>query len=1648
MKVGITARFQNSYFSGSLPQVACALARTIAKGGHEVELIYPQGEQDWFNDISAHKVNLPGRVAWSKQTYDVLIEVCWNLPADERKGQKIIYFSHYPPIFNDIESCVYSANQVKRDFTNISQIWTYDLYSKQDIEYFEFLSGKPVVKVPYLWDHIPLDIFVKDEQIPLWADAAKNAEKNVPGTHPKSMSWCLRVFESNHSNSSHCIIPVNIISEIRKTVEPVRFTTHNSETTVNNEFMKNNVLKNLLLPDAQTNMIPRVRLPDTRKEKTLIVAHQRFRPMKSFLLDAIYLGIPMIHNNVILRDMGVAPYYYELNQIRDAVNQYKQVSKEYVGGTGFFGKLQEVQKTLIKRFNPERLAKNYHAFLTSAPMLSRPLPLPDVKIHHDVLRIAFATMWDGFKPEDNFFTYLLKWVGHLNNIKVVIDEVNPNLVFWGPLSLGTEQRWPTVPKVYFTGENARPNKSAFTFLNLGFDYDTSESYIRLPLWVLEINWWGCAPNQMENPKPVSVADATTAIKDRGNREFCAFVATNPTNPTRNAVFNMLNQWRPVASGGRLFCNLPTGPIPAGLGGGGGELAKIEFYKKYNFALTMENSGYPGYVTEKLFHAKVAGCVPIYWGDIYVDRDFDSDGYIQITKAKDLEEILRSVQAVVDDKSAIERMAAIPAVTPYKRKWCEKTMTKVAESIFQHITGKPVKVTDEDWKQAESFVKTLPYTASTPSAPAPPVVLSKNRIFVTAANAKYIEAAANALKSLKVKEPTVKAIVYIWPDVTEPLQKVLYSCGANELRVFPTETVKPWPDFWAPEHFAWKLWIHKTLLDEVGDDTSILYCDSGTVFVDSLTKLWAQIAAEGILAIDDPTQPNKRWCHPTFCKNMNVTQAELEANQLWAGCFGYRKGAFDAIANEALRIASAERETIVGNKWTMYNQICSGHRHDQSILSILTARARAPRVPLNYVYCDISQRAAEQFGAPLYVHRGNYKAFKPLVDGIDEGYVINLERRKDRLDKFRKAHENIKDKVYVSRAVDGRSLTLTPEMVQCFRDNDFKWKKSVMGCALSHLALWEKLANDTLAKRYLIMEDDVKFQTNWLATWFSMAPHVPQDADVIYLGGILPPNKPAFDFIKEPVNPYFAKVAKNTLTTPMARRYFHFCNYSYILTQQGAQKLVRLVKERGIFTSGDHMIVNHGDEYLNIYFTTPLLATCFQEDDPIYQKSEFNNFNRVDNFDSDLWNNTDCFTETEIVAAGGVIQKVDQQAKGEKINIWNNLLKEIALKQLNPDTLNAVFTIWKNMNDTDFLKYFGWFRIFEQFIVSRNEQLLKLKPQIVDYVNTLTGNRAIVFNEVKKALSESMAGPNEPHVVKYSLPQEEKQVIFHMPEIDPKTFLENDWLAYLFQKPIQWMPLGQTIDLSTIKNPILMYQKIPGKNPYVKAVMENLAKQIEQLSIKFVLLHLSDEFSDDDLSLYESKAFSKIIRNYWRPGLPSTIVQLPLGYTNGRSNYSYSDSPSFVERPHLWSFAGSMDRPGRQEAIEVLKKTGQYQLHEKARWETPYPQDGPEYIKTLRNSKFVPCFAGSYALESYRLYEALEHGAIPFYVATKYDEYKEMYGQSPLLGFPSWEKAAQMLPLLSAKDDVMEKHRIACLRWWKDKKQQVTNNIASRAAGQQ
>ena len=66
---------------------------------------------------------------------------------------------------------------------------------------------------------------------------------------------------------------------------------------------------------------------------------------------------------------------------------------------------------------------------------------------------------------------------------------------------------------------------------------------------------------------------------------------------------------------------------------------------------------------------------------------------------------------------------------------------------------------------------------------------------------------------------------------------------------------------------------------------------------------------------------------------------------------------------------------------------------------------------------------------------------------------------------------------------------------------------------------------------------------------------------------------------------------------------------------------------GFWTSADHILCNPV-EILKSYLFEPLVAGSYQDDDPAYANSDFNDFSRIDGFDSDLWNNDARFTPEE------------------------------------------------------------------------------------------------------------------------------------------------------------------------------------------------------------------------------------------------------------------------------------------------------------------------------------------------------------------------------------------------------------------------------------
>lgn len=1606
MRVGVTAHFQFSVFSGGGSSTVFAIAELMKVLGHEVTLLNLNGKQEWWDDMASMKTTFSKQnVCEVQEPFDIVFEVAGTLPdkeTRERCGKQCIWVIRKPILLGDIENSIFPVVTGKRNLDGLTAVWAMDEeVSNDELQYLETLSRVPVHRVPYVWSPSLVATHTKESKLPHWIQVAVALTQQ----QQKILPWSVHICETNNSATTSCTLPLLILRELKKDKEFffTNYKVHNAQPIEGSQFFKQNVLAHSQIEDLSGSFAGRQRIADWSVDPmSCILAHLRFRRLRPYLLEALWIGIPLVHNAPALKGLSTDydKYTYSDNNILEAVSAMKQLQKDLHEGKGMFQQtaLPALQQKILERFSPISIQvvegwKRAFATLSTLPTVLPVSKQPAVLATNNSLTVLFLDMWEGFNPEYNMFTLLLQEGSkkldpqppiHGYSKQSLPPGTKPNFILFGPFgSSWKEEQWKGIPKAHFTGENTLPVQDPDVFLNMGYPHAdfVDEKYIRLPLWQLEIDWFGADVQRINNPKPLPIDRCLNVYPEEisQKKKFCSFVVTNPCNPVRNDAFHWLNRYKHVDSAGRLFNNIGD-EIFAGLGGGGGEIKKHEFLKQYKFCLAYENASSQGYTTEKLLHAKIAGCIPIYWGDPKVERDFDTKGFIDARKFTTPEELIEAVRKVDTNPSEYLRMFATPALDDYKRDLVRRTLSQIAYNILKKtymptlqqdqvpkfLGGASSQEANELGRQREGSIVAVATTTKAVVASGP-VELKQNPILLTMASQRFLPSLFTQLSGIAQQKQVLKeldCIVWLAKDVPAEAEiKLKETFPFASFHRLPEETVvEGFSDYWDPQHFAWKLWLlnwmaHKTEYT----NRLVLYMDAG-VFLSRWPVQWMKrVEQEGICLLEDPRQTNRQWCHETFCLRLQVSESELNANQLWAGCFAFKIG--HPLARQCIDQAytwSKVREVIVGPKWAgVRDGKPYGHRHDQSILSILSMRLGIQRYPMDELYCDHSLRRTFQTGKALYVHRGAFVVSKPFAPEISDAYVINLDRRPDRMEKLYTHNPELKDRVQRFSAYDGRKLKLSSALARLFKPHDFLWKKAIMGCALSHLELWHKLVNEKPdIESYLILEDDVKLQKGWEERWAAAAPYIPEDADVIYLGGILPPNRAVFETIKEKVNPYFSKVAPNSIFGQNPpNRYFHWCNYSYILTRKAAQKIIDSLMERdGYYTSADHMVCNRIDK-LNHYFLDPLVSGCYQDDDPKYQTSAFNNFNRVDGFDSDLWNNDERFTPEEY---------------------------EPLLKQL---------------------------------------QEINIKQALLDAKAGTTSSEETVQTTVQPTVQPMREQAPQPISQQFVVLEEHK--------FDSINAYERTWIQELLGKNVPFLVETLEDGKEMPEKPIVIVQK-----PHIQ-LYTKLFEQWEQEKIPYYVLHLSDEFGTDSLSFYNFSQCLGIVRMYPRKDIPEAAKQktvvVPLGYHWTMAEGSedpLNKTPRLPFRNTRWTFYGT-GWQNRKEHLQPLNDIQPNSLLLVDSWESPQKISRNQYIARLLDTVFVPCPRGN-NVETFRLYEALECGCIPIYVKSEGDEMyvKMLQEELGLLPVSSWQEAKLLMDHLFGEKILLEAYRNTLLTQWR------------------
>lgn len=243
----------------------------------------------------------------------------------------------------------------------------------------------------------------------------------------------------------------------------------------------------------------------------------------------------------------------------------------------------------------------------------------------------------------------------------------------------------------------------------------------------------------------------------------------------------------------------------------------------------------------------------------------------------------------------------------------------------------------------------------------------------------------------------------------------------------------------------------------------------------------------------------------------------------------------------------------------------------------------------------------------------------------------------------------------------------------------------------------------------------------------------------------------------------------------------------------------------------------------------------------------------------------------------------------------------------------------------------------------------------------------------------------------------------------------------------------------IPNSIVLGQRLGRLRP-------ELLKQIS-VTPGVILFHVSDEWYLDSLEPYRN--FVQVVRNYYRPGLRRPgICQIPLGpscFTNDEQEVKPVE-----ERRYVWSFAGNLAST-RRALVEGLRGVVPNFIHITRAGGQPR-LGTEEYLKLLGDSVFVPCGMGNVNLESFRLYEALDCGAIPIVERRPWlDYFTGLWGPHPLPAVNDWGEARSIMDSLRADPQRLREKQREVQGWWREIEGQVASQISAiieAAAGRQ
>ena len=238
---------------------------------------------------------------------------------------------------------------------------------------------------------------------------------------------------------------------------------------------------------------------------------------------------------------------------------------------------------------------------------------------------------------------------------------------------------------------------------------------------------------------------------------------------------------------------------------------------------------------------------------------------------------------------------------------------------------------------------------------------------------------------------------------------------------------------------------------------------------------------------------------------------------------------------------------------------------------------------------------------------------------------------------------------------------------------------------------------------------------------------------------------------------------------------------------------------------------------------------------------------------------------------------------------------------------------------------------------------------------------------------------------------------------------KDWIYFLLQD-IDYKSINTEEEINKGDTVIIVDSGIHFK--------EHFYIKLNTLAKRFFLFHINDEHLDKrSASIYNYCDY--VWRTCCSPKYFSSnkVKCIPPGYKSGfKRKFDLNK-----KRQYKWCFFGTQHKSSRHDMnfqLEKIKPNFVNRIDKFA--DKKKSANVEEMEKVYFNTNFAPCPAGFFHPESYRIYEALQCGAIPI-VESVYNYFDNIYQNNPLIKINKWKEAKEIIDNWS-DDQILNKRK--------------------------